>query len=163
MRPRILLVALLVGLCSGMVGCDHATKQFAQNALKGQRPVQLISGVLDLRYVENFGIGFNVERFLPQVLRKPIVYGPSLLAMPFLLFMLIQRNRSLVYRMALALLLAGAIGNALDRWTRGYVIDFIYVHYWPIFNVADICLCVGAGLFILDTLRNPQPKDPVPA
>jgi signal peptidase II len=50
-------------------------------------------------------------------------------------------------------MLAGAAGNLLDRIFRGYVIDFIHVRYWPVFNVADICITAGVILFLWKGLR----------
>jgi signal peptidase II len=56
---------------------------------------------------------------------------------------------------AVALILGGALGNAIDRLRLGQVIDFIYAHwnqhYFPAFNVADSCICIGAGLLLLDS------------
>jgi signal peptidase II len=54
----------------------------------------------------------------------------------------------------LALFLAGGLGNLLDRLLLGHVIDFIYIHYWPIFNVADICLTVGALIFLIHAFKS---------
>lgn len=59
---------------------------------------------------------------------------------------------------ALASILGGAIGNVIDRLQHGYVVDFIHVHwgsaYFPAFNVADMAISVGAGLILLDALRD---------
>ena len=60
--------------------------------------------------------------------------------------------------MAYALLLAGALGNLSDRLFRGYVVDFIHLHHWPIFNVADICIVVGALLFALHARPLTSPR-----
>jgi len=51
-------------------------------------------------------------------------------------------------RLGLVLILAGALGNLGDRLFRGYVVDFIHVSHWPVFNVADICVSVGAALLL---------------
>ena len=56
-----------------------------------------------------------------------------------------------------ACIVAGALGNALDRATRGHVVDFIHVHFWPVFNVADIL--VVAGIAILALWRVAAPGD----
>ena len=48
--------------------------------------------------------------------------------------------------LAYTLILAGALGNVADRVVRGYVVDFIHLHHWPIFNVADVAIVVGAAL-----------------
>ena len=80
---------------------------------------------------------------------------------------------SAVLASGLALILGGAVGNAIDRLLRGHVIDFIHFHwlerwYFPAFNVADTAITVGAGLLILDSLlesrraRGPRAPDPEP-
>ena len=58
-----------------------------------------------------------------------------------------------------ALVLGGAAGNLIDRFTLGRVIDFLDFHFWPVFNIADSCLVCGAGLLILQTLFKPMPKE----
>ncbi|KGM06389.1 Lipoprotein signal peptidase [Methylophaga thiooxydans] len=59
---------------------------------------------------------------------------------------------------ALALIIGGAVGNVIDRFVHGYVIDFLDVYYgsyhWPAFNIADSAICIGAVLLILDSFRN---------
>lgn len=70
----------------------------------------------------------------------------------------LDARRDLVLCAALALVLAGAIGNVIDRIEHGYVVDFIHVHwqgaYFPAFNVADSAITVGAALLLLDALRD---------
>ena len=56
-------------------------------------------------------------------------------------------------RVGLALVLAGALGNYADRLLRGYVVDFIHVTHWPVFNIADVLLTVGGALVLLQGLR----------
>jgi signal peptidase II len=61
----------------------------------------------------------------------------------------------------LCLIMAGALGNAIDRFWLGQVIDFIDVHWytyhWPAFNVADSSICIGVGLLLLDSFRAARP------
>lgn len=70
----------------------------------------------------------------------------------------LDARRDVVLCAALALVLAGAIGNVIDRIEHGYVVDFIHVHwqgvYFPAFNVADSAITVGAALLLLDALRD---------
>ena len=67
-------------------------------------------------------------------------------------------------RLALALILGGAVGNLIDRLVYGYVIDFLDVYYgswhWPAFNIADAAISVGAFLLVLDTLLSGREKSP---
>ena len=66
-------------------------------------------------------------------------------------------------RAALLLLTAGAVGNYLDRLARGYVVDFVYLHHWPVFNVADAYVTAGAamlGVSITRTRPSEAPQSP---
>ncbi len=60
-----------------------------------------------------------------------------------------------VIRAALLLVTAGAVGNYIDRLARGYVVDFVYLHHWPVFNVADVYVTAGAIMLALAALRSP--------
>jgi signal peptidase II len=138
---------------SFLVGCDHATKGIAKVGLDGGSARELISGVVDFRYVENTDIAFNLLRWVPEAIRTPalLVLGAIVLVA---LALLLLRGRAWppMYRLALVLVTAGAIGNYLDRAVRGYVVDFVHVHHWPVFNVADVYISVGYGLLALGFL-----------
>ena len=142
------LVALLM-----LVGCDHATKIAAKAELENRPPRQLIASVLELRYAENTDVAFNVLHRIPVSVRAPllIVFGAAAL---LALGVLLLRSRAASgERAALLLLLAGAAGNYLDRVVRGYVVDFIHVPHWPVFNVADAFVVAGVALLLLSRLR----------
>ena len=144
--------ALLVAVVM-LVGCDHATKYAAKSELENQQPRQLISSVLDLRYVENRDIAFNLLAAIPPAIRAPLLLASGALALVVLSLLLIRSRAAASERVALALLLAGAAGNYLDRVARGYVVDFIHVPHWPVFNVADALVVAGLALFGLSRLR----------
>jgi len=137
-----LILALTV-----LVGCDHATKLAAKAELEGQPPRSLIHGVLRLRYAENTDVAFNLIRAVPERVRAPMLVVAGAVAMVALLaFLLLRRSRFGFARVALLLMTAGALGNVLDRVVRGYVVDFVQVPHWPVFNVADIYVTAGALL-----------------
>ena len=139
-------------LVAGLVGCDHATKQVAQDELRGEPPVVLLSGVLDLSYTENDDVGFSALRFIPEDTRRPLIIGVNMVIIPFFLIWWFRRRGAPIYEQAaFAFIISGALGNIVERIIRGFVIDFIHVHYWPIFNAADIYITVGAILLILVT------------
>ena len=73
-----------------------------------------------------------------------------------------RRRRSPALHLAFALTLAGAVGNALDRVTRGFVVDFVHLHAgrfeWPVFNLADVFVVAGAGLFAVAALASGTAK-----
>lgn len=77
----------------------------------------------------------------------------------FLIIWLIKTPaRSVLQPLAISLILGGAVGNLYDRFTSGHVIDFIDVyyktHHWPIFNPADMAICIGAVLLFIDLYKN---------
>lgn len=144
-RPLLLTVLLFVGL----VGCDHATKGAAEARLAGEAPAQVVPGVVELSYHQNHGIAFNLERVLPEGARR-VVVPLGILAAMFVVVVAWRRRLDLgAHPVAYALIASGAVGNLIDRVVRGYVVDFIHVTYWPVFNVADVALVVGIGLLFV--------------
>jgi signal peptidase II len=143
-------LCVLLVLVAGMVGCDHTTKRMARSELRGRDPVGLIGGVLDLTYTENRDLGFSTLRRLPEEVRRPLALGLGLLGVLALSAVwVVRRSAPGIEQLGYALFLAGALGNVLDRLVLGYVIDFIHLHHWPIFNVADICITAGAVVLLL--------------
>ncbi len=149
LRQRIPGVLVLLIAASALAGCDIASKRYAQDRYAGQPPQQVISGVLDLRYVENRDVAFRALRWIPASIRKPFVLSmvaASIVALCAALFLL--RRATLAERAALTLILAGAAGNFIDRVELGYVIDFINFDFWPTFNLADIYLTAGGATLL---------------
>ena len=143
-----------------LVGCDHVTKYAAKAELEGQPPRQLIASVLDLRYVQNTDTAFNLLRSVPERARGPMLLGFGAVALMSLIVALLRWPGTTATRVAFVLILAGALGNCLDRLLRGYVVDFIHVPHWPVFNVADICVTAGIALLCWGSLyhhRRPLP------
>jgi signal peptidase II len=106
--------------------------------------------VVDLQYVENRDVAFNALRWVPENVRAPallIVGALGVLAIAALL--LRRRPQRPLVRVALLAILAGALGNYADRLFRGYVVDFVHVPHWPVFNVADAYVTAGAALLAL--------------
>jgi len=149
---------LLMLFTLAMVGCDHATKVVAQSALGHRGAVPIVSGLLDLHYAENRDTAFS----LLQQLHFP-GKGAALVALSVMGLALVvaawwrRRRASNLEQAAFALIVAGALGNALDRARRGYVIDFIEIHRWPVFNVADVAIVAGAVLLAILALRRAGP------
>jgi signal peptidase II len=150
MESRIVRGSLPL-LLAFLVGCDHATKSVAKETLASGRVVSLIRGVLDLRYTENFDTAFSLTRgwALPNK-------SFALIALAFLATaaagVLVYRRWRLASRtelFAYTLLIAGAVGNSVERATHGYVVDFIHVAHWPVFNVADVLVVLGAPLLAI--------------
>jgi signal peptidase II len=156
---------LVVGWLLALAGCDHATKYAAKAALEGQPPVQVVPQVLELRYAENRDTAFNLLRWIPEAARGPLLLAGGAVALAALV-LLLARHRRGPARAALVLLLGGALGNYLDRAARGYVVDFIHLSHWPVFNVADVVVSAGLGVMVWGSLHPPAdhaPPRPNPA
>jgi signal peptidase II len=122
---------------------DRATKVWAERSLQGRPPIVLIRGVLDLAYTTNPGGAFSLFTGVPWLFFAASV-GISLA-----IVWLSTRLTSAWNAVGLGLVLGGAAGNMTDRLTRGAgvsgrVVDFIHLHLWPTFNVADSSIVVGA-------------------
>jgi signal peptidase II len=146
------LAAWLYGTAGLTYMADRITKLWAERALAGRPPVTVIPGVLQLNYTTNSGGAFGLGQSAPWVFAAAtILVAAAIVASSF-------RLRSGPAAVALGLILGGAFGNLTDRAARGdgllsgRVVDFIDFHVWPVFNVADSAIVVGAvalGLFAL--------------
>ena len=147
-RASIIRTALLgVLLCGGLIAADLLTKLTASNL--GSREVVLIPGVLSLSYIENRGAAFGIMQGRQWLL---IVISAVMIAAAVVFY--IRRIRDIQYRylrVLIVFLVAGALGNMIDRIMLGYVRDFIYFKLidFPVFNVADIYVTVSAVLILI--------------
>ena len=140
---RLSLLALVMLL----VGCDHGTKHAAQSSL-ARGAMELVPGVLDLRLTENHDTAFSLlSRFGVHGASTALMVLASLTVLGIAGYWFARRNVASRWEQAgLAMVLAGGLGNLIDRAVRGYVVDFIHVHRWPVFNVADIAVVAGIGV-----------------
>jgi signal peptidase II len=140
---------LLFAFSVGLLGCDHATKLVAQRELGAGRVVSVVPKVLELRYARNDDVAFSALAHWEIPHKASLLLGVSFLVLAVTLFIWVRHRlnaRGTGFSLAdfgFAFVLAGAFGNVLDRLARGYVIDFIHLSHWPIFNVADACIVVG--------------------
>ena len=146
--PALAFTVALVGLV-----VDQVSKTLAVRELAGQPPVEVIGSFLQLRLLRNPGAAFSTGTAFTEVLT-----GVAIVAVGVVLW-LSRRVGSTVWAVALGLLLAGVSGNLTDRMLRepgpfrGHVIDFLMLPNWPIFNVADMCINVAAGLILVQAFR----------
>ena len=154
--------ALLTLLLGPIVGCDHASKLLAQGHLAQREPVEVVPGLLDLRLVRNTDTAFSLlGDSIAEPARLYIILALQTLGTLGMAWLVIWRwpAAGTSERIAGALVLGGAIGNLSERWVRGHVIDFIHLHHWPVFNLADIALCIGVALFLV-VVRRLKPAAP---
>jgi len=158
-RSSSLRAALLMCVVC-LVGCDHASKIVAAAALRNAAPVVVVPGLLDLHYTENRDVAFDMLSRLSLRLPAWAVTGLAVIATALVVVAWLRRRAGAwSEQIGLALVSAGAIGNATDRLLLGHVIDFIHVRLWPVFNVADALVVAGAGLLMLGVARTASRSD----
>ena len=154
-RELYVVVALAVTVL------DQLVKSVVDRFMSLHESRVLIDGFLHLTYVRNRGAAFGIlsDAELPyQSVLFSVVSALALLAIAVYAWRLPAASR--LPRLALALVIGGAVGNLVDRARLGYVIDFVDVfwgaYHWPAFNVADSAISVGVVLLVFDILRHPH-------
>ena len=132
-----------------LVFLDQYTKYLAMTYLRPKGAIDLIPGVLELRYLENRGAAFGILQNRQWVF---VIFAIAcIIFCAWTGFRLAVSNRHAALRICLAALCAGAAGNLIDRVARGYVIDFIYfslIHF-PVFNLADVCVSLSTIALVI--------------
>ena len=154
MNQRLTGRSTVLALASSVLIIDQTSKLWMTSSLSGGRTIHAVPGLLDLHLVHNRGAAFSLLTGSTLLL--------SLLSLVVAVIVLIWlwRQRRLAFWQALAVgfLLGGTIGNGLDRWRLGYVIDFLALVPidFPIFNVADVAINLAVLCFALDLLKSKE-------
>lgn len=133
-----------------IVAFDQLAKLIVVSTLSVTDSVRIIPGVIDFVFVKNTGAAFSI-----------LSDGTVLLSVVSVLFCIgvgvfwyVKKPKDKLLCSSLAMLFSGAMGNALDRIFRGFVVDFILAKFidFPVFNIADIAITCGAALLIIHML-----------
>lgn len=153
------MVIIIVSL---MILIDRLSKLWAIKVLKGNSAIQVWGDFFELSYVENSGAAFGMlknARWFFLIFTALILIG---------IFYYYRKNRFDLNRSKLILLaffVGGTIGNLIDRWQWGYVVDFFSVsvgpYSFPVFNIADICITVSVFIYLLMLLREEKERKDV--
>jgi signal peptidase II len=143
---------------------DHLTKFLIRSSHLPPEGFPVIPGFFNIVHNENPGVAFGLFADSTGPFRAIVLIGLSAAVLIIITVILLKRPQSgelhnWLMRVALALVLGGAVGNLYDRIVWGRVTDFIQLHagtsyYFPDFNVADSCISVGAALLIVDMWRS---------
>ena len=152
-KAKLFFGAALLALVS-----DYASKAWIVAHLAPFDRIDVIEGFFAITHVRNPAAAFGLLSDFPEEFRLPFFLGVSVLAV--LLVVSFYRKLAPGDRLsavALGMILGGAIGNTLDRITRGEVVDFLHFKLWrnfswPDFNVADSCIVVGVALLFVELL-----------
>jgi signal peptidase II len=150
-RALYLLIALAVVLL------DRWTKHVVAQRLSLYSHIQVIPGFFRLTHTENTGAAFSLFADSPAPWKTALLIGFSTIALVVVSVLLWKNHHAHAGSgIGLSLIMGGALGNLWDRVTSGRVVDFLlfYVkrYQWPVFNLADSAIVVGAGLLVLEIL-----------
>ncbi|MFH0795057.1 MAG: signal peptidase II [bacterium] len=140
-------------LAAVVLASDQIAKLLAAAFLKDSPPVPLVPGFFNLYYQENTGGAFSLLE--SHTLFLTIFSAVAVIAIIYWHRALPRHER--LAQAALGLILGGALGNLIDRFRLGYVVDFFHAYWrdyhWPVFNLADSAICIGVALFLVAGLR----------
>lgn len=144
-----------------LIGIDQITKIWATSALANDRVISVIDGFFSLNYETNDGVAFSM------LAGKWWIFIPLTILISGILLLVMLRSPLRKYRLfniTCVLVLSGAIGNLIDRILYGEVIDFLQFTFinFPIFNVADCFVVIGAGLLFVFALFVMKEDDDTP-
>ncbi|MBM7614529.1 signal peptidase II [Alkaliphilus hydrothermalis] len=123
-----------------VLALDQLSKLWAVNRLQALGSVPVIENIFHLTYVENRGAAFGML----QNQQLFFIITTSIIIVGALVFMYKNKRMHLSLKIGLNLVVAGAIGNFIDRIRLGFVVDFFDFRVWPVFNIADCAVVVGA-------------------
>jgi len=153
MKTKYLILATLTPL---ILVIDQLTKLYIDGSMKLYQSIPVVDGLFSITYLRNRGAAFS---FLAEASwRLPFFMLATVIAVIAILVAFGKlRNDQRFAAVSLTLILAGAVGNLIDRVRMGEVIDFLDVywrnHHWPAFNVADSAICVGVALLAFDMFK----------
>ena len=159
--PRARFVHLFIALL--VILFDRWTKRLVAARIGMYSHIQIIPGFLRLTHTENTGAAFSLFADSPAHWKTALLIGFSVIAMIIVSVLLWKQSRAFtVTGIALSLILGGAAGNLWDRVLNGRVVDFLLVYIkqyqWPVFNLADSSIVIGAALLVIEILFA-QPKE----
>ena len=126
----------------GLLIADQAVKHLVRTTMVQGQSIPIIENIFHITYIENPGAAFGIlanQRMLFLILTAVIV------GVMIYLYCSLSNKKSLT-AISLGIVVSGAIGNFIDRFMQGTVTDFLDFRIWPIFNIADIAICVGLAL-----------------
>jgi signal peptidase II len=150
-RALLLIVAAL-----GTIGCDRVTKHAASAYLAGTPDRSFLSDTIRLGYVENTGGFLSLGADLPPIARDAVFMVATGIALMALLGLTLRRKHTGSAELGLVLFIAGGASNWIDRVFQGSVVDFLNMGIGRlrtgVFNMADVAIMLGSGLFVLGEL-----------
>ena len=146
----------LFSVAAIVLALDQLTKALVTSYMSshGNQPVSVFGGAVLIDVVHNSGAAFGL---FPNQTVLFVVIAVIIIAGLFVMYRRLSHG-PIWLRIGLGLVLGGALGNLTDRIRLGYVVDFVDLRWWPVFNLADSCIVTGVALMILTASVRPQIK-----
>ncbi len=158
-RNKLILISVIIVLA--IVILDQITKHMIYLNMYPYEVRPIIDDFFSIVYAKNNGSAFSFLHNAPEWFRKPFFFVIPLAAMALVFYLLKNAMKkgqeNILQIFAFSFVMAGALGNFINRLTYGFVIDFLQfkitpTYYWPSFNVADISITIGVGLLLIEML-----------
>jgi signal peptidase II len=133
------------GLILLVILVDQVVKALIRGAMDPCESVDVIGSILSFTYVQNTGAAFSMFKGMKGIL----MILPLICCVIGLIYMNRNTREHWTMYLALSMIIGGGISNLIDRFIFGFVTDMFDVHFWPVFNVADIAICVGCGILVI--------------
>ncbi len=141
LNKRIWLFALVLSVS---LATDQLIKYFLYQKLSSKGEFSVITNFLDFSLYKNEGVAFGIPLTGPILVAFLAIVFVTLL----ILYLKYLKSDKVVSLIALGLVLGGAVGNIIDRIRLGFVIDYVNFGFFPVFNLADVCIVVGVFILI---------------
>ena len=128
-----------------VLGLDQWSKYLVRASMQMGESIPIMDSIFHLTYIENEGVAFGLFSGHTNI----FVLVSILVLIGLLIFVWKESSQSLLLHYGAALVVSGALGNIIDRAMKASVTDMFDFRIWPIFNIADIAVCVGFVLLVL--------------
>jgi len=136
----------------GTFAVDRLSKHFIAASMRLGQSIPVIENIFHITFKTNDGAAFSIlSGKVPFLIITTLLIIGALVA-----FIIVKKPKSKIFGIAVSLIISGALGNLVDRVALGHVVDFLDARFinFPIFNVADICVVIGAALFCIYVFRS---------
>jgi signal peptidase II len=139
---------LLWGIAAFIFFADFCIKTYLRTNF-AHESIPVIKNILHITVIFNPGAAFGILQGKTNFL----IYIGIIFILIFFAFAKKEKRKDLLFLVACGLIVGGALSNLWDRIFLGYVVDYIDIRVWPVFNLSDSCITVGACLIFLDSFR----------
>ena len=134
---------------AAVIVLDRIVKIMVSTGMVPGQSIPVVENVFHITYIRNTGAAFSIFEGQRTLL---IVIPLVIMAVGLVLLIIKRKTWHPLLNLAISMICAGGIGNLADRAVRGYVVDMFDFRFFPVFNVADIFVCIGCGLIVLYVL-----------